>query len=453
MRFIKFNSFSLPAHSTERKSFLSGRHFLLKILLFWAVFGGLGNVVKAGDSTDIVWLKYTSEISRLQFSNDDSKILTVGSGGIIVFTTQNGDQIKQINPYKTLDGEYSSDNKLILLVRETGDSVNDVYPYVDVYDALNYERLKTIKLPIVYLEGSSKLKLSYDEQIIAVTNCTGLYFIDYQTGITKKYFDKFGTELGKPIITDFLFSKNGQYLILSYAIDKGQGNYDGKLIYINTQTYQIDYSNSSAGGRLILSDDGKLLACGTDTKDVAVIIMNTQTHEIVGQIPGNAGWVTSLAFSPDGKFLAIGGNINGYGLNIYQTTDFSFLKFLYSNTTFSKFDISQNNEKIVASMGDQLALIKFLLTEISEESNNPAILYPNPTDNSLTVIFNLTVPANLGFNIFDLSGKMISNLKKGFYSPGFITEQLFLGDLPIGTYFLKIESLQFNKTFKIIINR
>jgi len=67
--------------------------------------------------------------------------------------------------------------------------------------------------------------------------------------------------------------------------------------------------------------------------------------------------------------------------------------------------------------------------------------------------FELNIPTQLTFNLYDMTGKQVANLKNDFYNSGLITENLLLGNLANGSYYLKIESLKFNKTFKVIINK
>lgn|GEM_PF-3715076 len=408
---------------------------------------------------DTVWMRWTHDISRLEFSNDDSKILTVGSGGIIIFDTQSGTQIKQLPGY--LDAEYSSDNSLIFAVRETPDSVNNVFPFVDVINSVSFEILKTIKLPkLPFNPAYSRLAVSEDMRTIAVTasNINGLYLIDNQTDTIIKFINKFGNETRTAIVGDFVFSKDGQDIIVSLSIDIGQGNYHGELMFINVHTLQMDYRSDIVGGILRLSDDGILLASMTSEFGKAVAIMNTQTHEIINTIPGVASSVASIAFSPDGQYLALSGNIlPNYSnkITIYSLADIKVVRTIsfWESAFAGGVKITKNNKYIAAGGGPGLVLFNFITTGIHEPKDNIETLYPNPTNNSLTVNFNLSFPTQLDFNLYDISGLLISNLKSQFYEPGSINENLFLGDLSSGSYFLKIESANFSETFKIIVNK
>ena len=148
------------------------------VLMLILMFVGLPSLCRAEDS-DTVWTRYTHDISRLEFSNDDSKILTVGSGGIIIFDTQTGTQQHSLPGY--WDAEYSQDCLFIFAVRHSHDSVNHVFPVVDIYNSISYELIKSFVLPNlpVDLNDGSKITVSDDNQTIAVSNIGGLFILDY----------------------------------------------------------------------------------------------------------------------------------------------------------------------------------------------------------------------------------------------------------------------------------
>ncbi len=399
---------------------------------------------------DIVWTKYTHDISRLQFNNDDSKILTVGSGGIIIFNTSDGSQVQHIPGYEA--GEYSADNSLIVAAREQSDSLNDVYPYVDVIDAATYQVIKSIKLNKLKSAPSyEEVIISPDNKTIAEFNPFGLYFIDVETGLLKKTLTSFGDENRKVSISSFIYSKDSKHVIIALW-DPVKGEY-GSIMFINTSTYNMDYKYDKRAGCLTLSDDGHLLAFNSpDEAGKAVTVMNTQTHEIVGQIPGTASWVRSMVFSPDGQYLAV--SDDEHSTKFYKTNDYSLYKTIYpEGFYFSSMDISKDNGYLIGGASSVMMLLNFLKTGVIDGKEILEILYPNPSGNSINVTFELPAATTLSFNLYDMTGVLVEALKTGTYETGTVEENLYLNNIANGTYYLKIESAEFNMTFKVIVNR
>jgi WD40 repeat protein len=415
-----------------------------KFFLFLAIAAAMWQAAQAQDG-DIVWTKWTHDITRLQFSNDDSKILTVGSGGIIIFNTTDGSQVKQLDG----NGGYSDDGTIIY-----SSHLNDTEHYIEIFDANSYESIRRIELPEIV--GKYGVTLSSDKKTFVAGGYNDLYFIDFETGVIKKHLTKFGSETRPVSLGAYPFTKDGKYVIVTLA-DPVKGQY-GKMMFINTITYQADYESENYwNGGVALSNDGTLGAFGTLEGNKAVAIMNLQTKEIVGQILGKSSSVCGMAFSPSSDYLAVSWQdklnieiFNVINLNIEKT----FKLIIDGNSCcFPPMSVSNDNKYIAGGGGPGLVLFKFSTSGVPEDEELLQILYPNPTSNSINLLFELIVPSNLKFNLYDLPGVLITNLKTGFYNPGIVEENFYLGELTNGTYFLKIESLQFNKTYKIIINR
>jgi hypothetical protein len=69
---------------------------------------------------------------------------------------------------------------------------------------------------------------------------------------------------------------------------------------------------------------------------------------------------------------------------------------------------------------------------------------PNPTAGSPIIRFGLPEPASVDISIFDLSGRLISEIHGDDYSPGY--HDVLLGDLSSGVYFCRMISDDFRAT-------
>ncbi|MFH1049653.1 MAG: hypothetical protein V1779_01840 [bacterium] len=317
------------------------------LITFLLAISGMEQTKAQETQPDTVWVRWTHDISRLEFSNDDSKILTVGSGGIIIFDTQTGTQLKQLSG----KGWYSPDGSMIIALQDTN---------VIVYNAETYEVINTIPLTF---KGTYDVTLSPDGKTLIAAGLNVLRFIDFQTGSLLYTMNKFGDETRQIEITSYLFTKDSQYLILALW-DPVKGEY-GSMMYINTKTYLMDYKYNKKVGGLRISDNSDMLVFKSyEEPGKAVSIMNTQTHEIINSIPGNAGDVSSMSISPDGQYLAI--SSLDYKTKIYRIADFSIYKIFSPGRTFRSLDIS-NYKLFFLFSGDFLYdfVFKFIEDKIS----------------------------------------------------------------------------------------
>ncbi|MGA2296026.1 MAG: T9SS type A sorting domain-containing protein [FCB group bacterium] len=173
-----------------------------------------------------------------------------------------------------------------------------------------------------------------------------------------------------------------------------------------------------------------------------------------GDISGNHGtydfWVVKLDVNGIIQWQkCLGGSGDDEAYSIQQTSDGGYI--VAGSTGSNDGDVSGNHG------GSDFWIVKLspetAVNESQSDNFELSQIRPNPTDNSVRVDFNLPLSTNLSFNLYDISGNLISKLKEQFYNSGQITENLNLGNIPTGTYLLKLESLRFNKTFKIIINK
>ena len=82
--------------------------------------------------------------------------------------------------------------------------------------------------------------------------------------------------------------------------------------------------------------------------------------------------------------------------------------------------------------------------------NHKVSIFPNPTSDFVTVSFDLEKPSHLEIDLYDIAGTKVKDIHSGFVSEQLFTKTISVGNLPVGTYFIKISTHK-NYTIKKII--
>jgi len=92
------------------------------------------------------------------------------------------------------------------------------------------------------------------------------------------------------------------------------GDFDGRIRLVDAHHWAvktilpgIPFGRSlSAGGisTLVYSPDGRFLACGSAFLDPRILVWDTATNKKIATLEGHLGFISDLTFSPDGKILA-----------------------------------------------------------------------------------------------------------------------------------------------------
>lgn len=78
-------------------------------------------------------------------------------------------------------------------------------------------------------------------------------------------------------------------------------------------------------------------------------------------------------------------------------------------------------------------------------------IYPNPIFSNATINFNVDAKANVSYQIYDLSGRMIANNVLGTYTAGSHSATLNVENLTSGTYIIKVQAGAKSYTEKVIV--
>ena len=78
-------------------------------------------------------------------------------------------------------------------------------------------------------------------------------------------------------------------------------------------------------------------------------------------------------------------------------------------------------------------------------------IYPNPVFSNATINFNVNAKANVSYQIYDLSGRMITNKVLGTYGEGTHSATINVENLTSGTYIIKVQAGAKSYTEKVIV--
>ncbi len=79
--------------------------------------------------------------------------------------------------------------------------------------------------------------------------------------------------------------------------------------------------------------------------------------------------------------------------------------------------------------------------------------FPNPFNNATTMSYSVTEPSHVELSVWDLSGQPVRRLVDRMHDAGYYEIQFDAGDLPSGTYFMRLEAPSGIKSHKMILMR
>jgi sugar lactone lactonase YvrE len=168
---------------------------------------------------------------------------------------------------------------------------------------------------LLHKEGPGSVAWSPDGKLIASESFTNIFIWDAETG---RLLHDMGTELTP--LHSLAFTADGRYLLTTRTHDQGTRR-PGSVTVWDVRTGELvrdigdgDYPTQA----LSLSLDGRTLAVATHGRDSDIAFYDTGSWTRIGKIaPQEIGTVYKLAFSPDGKRLAVDAD-DIRGLSLYD---------------------------------------------------------------------------------------------------------------------------------------
>jgi hypothetical protein len=244
---------------------------------------------------------HTSEATQAAFSQDGRLLASTSRDGFaIVWDIATGRQLQKFSVEDGFAVAFSRDAKLLA----TG-SLHAGLKWWDVTDGANIANL-------VPAESIYDLALSPDGSLLASAGWEGLSIWDVKTKERTKVPNS-----ASSISVDW--SADGRYLATAGG-DASKAGYAATVRLFDNQFRQV--RNFGSGSEAVaLSPDSSLLASGGEDK--VVTVREVSSGRTVKVLPGFRGKVRSVAFTPDGGILAVGAWAE---VRLYAARDWSVLQ-------------------------------------------------------------------------------------------------------------------------------
>ena len=204
-------------------------------------------------------------------------------------------------------------------------------------------------------------------------------------------------------------------------------DYNDVIFYISTTSdYSLPVELSSFKGKLNGGTTNLLWITGSECDNRGFILERKENDN---------NWVTIASY------------LNSYSLvgagNTSEQTEYTFTDFeIKSGNTYSYrlTDVSEDGKKTVHQ--DNIVEVEYMDQLSNAETFTISNVYPNPFNPSTTIEFSIPEKQNVKVNIFDMQGKMVSELYNGMKNSGSHKIGWNASDYPSGVYFVHLTNGQ-----------
>ena len=438
------------------------KKFILLTVLFALLLPGL-----AYSQFETVWFKkLESQVNAVAFSHNSKYVMAHLSPNIKIFDVETGEMVNDKIPATVQNPCFSLDDTHIYGIENNRIAYYNLETGIDESTALPFT--KNITLFSVSNDQNYLLGATKDSADV------GFGVWNLKTGELLKY-KKLYTEYNRMGIdsTDFVASceqivldcANNTLIVKEYTRSR-------KLLYIHPKDgakYDIKYNTSVKLfdyitldsircmynepvsvylGYFVLSNNCNIIAFRLQDEDNGVITYDVNTMQEISKLNIDGNTKMTVKFTSDDKYIVTASDA---GADLWEVSTGKLIKKVEGGTLYT-LDISKNDKYGASTIGEYLYLYR--LTGISDVPNEPdeiEVLFPNPTDGSVTLNFTLPQSSELTAKITNSDGGSPVSLFSGFLPEGANTLQFSLAAYTQGTYFITLVAAGYNKIFKIII--
>jgi WD40 repeat protein len=391
----------------------------------------ISNVSKGiAEDSDTIWTHSfigSGYVSNALFSPDDKSIYVTTTERFYELETETGKIIREIPEirgakYFSKDGRYAYTydlKKVDMITKETkGSFVNPLLPWY-YYD---FDVCDTAKIYVGIIKHSKQFPLP-DSTI-------GIF--DSETFEVKKIIQLLNNYMEKIAI-----SPDGRFIATNSLYDPDPKiETDNTLITTiwDSKTYQKITQVQKGGSTLLkFSPDGKYLGVGGGNY---VFQYDTETWNLVGTFnfdpPAD---ISSFTFSNDSKYIYLAGY--NRSINVFEIENNKLFKTIGPKWLSNVLNISHNNLYIAGLGGYYTMLWKNTLTgTIDYNKINKITIAPNPIKDTM-VINGFEQPVQ-NISIYNLKGNLVYT--KSDFLVNSETIRINLSFLTYGTYILKVKT-------------
>jgi len=436
-----------------KKSNLFRSFFSLIAIVIVMLTSGSIQECKAQWWKDTVWTKNTNLTGyyMLKFSKNDAVIVAHNAPtgpenpNDVFIDAATGNEITRISGNNEIF--FFNNNRNFVRLRQD----NSVF---EIFDANTYQIIDTIENDDLHINQYPVIDMSKDERYLIAGIPSGFRIWDVQTRRifqTKIYPDE--PNLKSVGINNPRFICGTNQVMVQLFKQYTEHNYGDFVVYDINTLDSVDSFGNHRG--FVLSNSCKYIAYGTGEMYNGVEVYDFNTKTLLWKIPINGPSLTGLKFSPDDKYLVTSSSNSTYGMTIWDMKTGEEFYHYETSATYRNMDVSNNGKFIVFSIASTVAMFKSHFDGVSvEDPNTPIqILYPNPTNNTINLSFELSIPAQLKYSIFNETGQIVKTLLDEFTNPGTINKSFDVSDIPNGTFYLKITGEITSIIYKVIILR
>jgi len=230
---------------------------------------------------------------------------------------------------------------------------------------------------------------------------------------------------------------------------------DDDIVVMNTETYKFHkaFEMPERINDFAFSPDGTMIA-GTCEGSNSLMIWDLESSNLINEIDDDKVRMQSnITFSNDSRYIISG--VSTYPFGTYETDVFkiSNLEKIHIYPYISDTGISLTKDSnYLAIAGNHIVVYhaKWGETSVSDIPEEENIIYPNPATGIVNILLDIKKAENVEVNIYDTSGDIITNIFNGLAEPGTILTW-DSSKHPSGTYYCKVESRSFNRSYKISV--